>query len=334
MIAGDVPNQNLINQSKLSAFDRPPGYGKAIALDILAVISAALFGFAYYRYLANGLALWWLLGALAVWGIFAVLELFLTTTYTRRLIVMLIEIAGLLTFFYRDSIGILFLTAAVVFAFLAWGYFSGRSALENGIEVQFFHTSGAMLGKQMTAALLFMILIYVPQLGSGSSLFVSRQSFRGFFDWATGVINNAYPNFSISSSFSTFAQNIATTELENNPSFQTLSPREQSTTISQATNNLEATFGVSPTSTETGTGVPTSDAFYNFIVGMLQAWQANGPTWFIIGWGVVIFLALRTVGIVFVWIEQFLILIIYEILLATGFMKITESTQTKENIGY
>ncbi len=332
MIAGEGPTQNLINQSKITAIEKPPGFYKSIVLDFFAVLSAGVFGFAYYRYLESNLSLWWLLGALALWSVLSVLELFLTSNLSRRLVILFLEVVALLGFFYRDQLGIILVAAGVVYLFLLWGYLGGRSMLNNGIEIQFFRTTGTMLGKLVTATLLFMILIYVPQFNS-NSVFVSRQGFREFFDWGAGLISDIYPNFSANNSFSTFAQSVATTELQNNPSFQSLTPEQQSSTISQETTQLENTFGA-PTSGSATSSAPTSDAFYNFIVGMLQAWQAEGPTWFIVGWAVVLFLALRTLGILFVWVAQFISLIFYEILLATGFMKISESTQTKENIGY
>ena len=113
-----------------------------------------------------------------------------------------------------------------------------------------------------------------------------------------------------------------------------MTPQTQSSTINQATTQLETNFGTTSSGVAVAPTDPASDAFYNFIVGMLQGWKSQGSSWFIIGWGVVLFLALRTLGIIFVWVDQFISLIIYESLLATGFMKITEATQTKEMIGY
>lgn len=332
-MAGEGSAQNLISQSKIRPLDKPAGFYKSIVLDVLTVATAGLFGFAYYRYLTADLSVWWLLGAVAAWCLMSVFQLFLQRKTMRRLIIMALEVIGLLFFFYRDRASILAVAAAVVYLFLMWGYFASQSILDNGIEIQFFRITAALLGKLVTAALIFMILIYVPQFNQ-NSVFISRQSFRKFFDWSAGLINDIYPNVSANSTFATFAQSVATTEVQNNPNFQNLSPDEQSSTISQETTQFESNFGMSTSGQPLAPSAPASDAFYNFIVGMLQAWQSSGPTWFLIGWAVVLFLSLRTLGILFVWATQFIALIFYELFLATGFMKIFESTQTRETIGY
>lgn len=332
-MAGESPTQNLINQTKYAPIIRAPGFYKSVILDVLSVLAAGLFGFSYYRYLENGTSVGWLLGALALWGIASVLQVFLAKAVVRRIALIGTEAVAVLIFFYRDDLTIVLTTAAVVFAFLSWGYLASRNNLTNGIEIQFFRITGNVLGKLATAALLFMIAIYAPQVNQGS-VFVSRQGFRDFFDWSAGLINNIYPNVSLNGSFQTFAQGVATMELKNNPNFQTMSPQTQSSTINQAASQLETSFGATSSGIAVAPTDPASDAFYNFIVGMLQAWKSEGSSWFIIGWGVVLFLALRTLGILFVWANQFIALIFYETLLATGFMRITESTQTKEMIGY
>jgi len=332
-MAGGAPTQNLINQSKFAPAIREPGFYKSIVLDVLSVLSAVLFGFSYYRYLTSGLPVLWLLGAIALWGVISVLQVFLSKKMSRRMLILICESVATLGFFYRVDPAILLTTAAVVFAFLAWGYAASRTNLTNSVEIQFFRNTGNVLGKLVTAALLFMIMIYVPQVNQGS-VFVSQQSFREFFDWSSGFISNLYPNVSLNGSFQAFAQGVATMELKNNPNFQTMSPQTQSSTISQTASQLETSFGTTSSGVAVAPTAPASDAFYNFIVGMLQGWQSQGSSWFLIGWGAVLFLTLRTLGILFVWINQFIALVFYEILLASGFMKITEATQTKEMIGY
>ncbi len=68
--------------------------------------------------------------------------------------------------------------------------------------------------------------------------------------------------------------------------------------------------------------------------GVLGAWQSQSSGWFDVGWVTVLFIGLRTLGILFVWLAQFISLVFYELLLALGFMKITEETHPREVIGY
>jgi uncharacterized membrane protein len=53
-----------------------------------------------------------------------------------------------------------------------------------------------------------------------------------------------------------------------------------------------------------------------------------------LAWGAILFLVLRSIGIIVVWIAQLFSLVFYEFFLAVGFMKISEEMQTKETIDF
>jgi hypothetical protein len=177
-----------------------------------------------------------------------------------------------------------------------------------------------------------MILAYVPQLG-GNALVVSQQSFGTFFDWASGFVNSYYPSLSLNGSFGNFSDSFSKMELQDNPNFQSLNSEEQNLAVQQASTQFTNTFA-STTASTIATSSPTSDAFYNVLNGVLSAWRSQSSGWFDVGWATVLFIGLRTLGILFVWATQFIALIFYEILLASGFMKISEENRTKELVGY
>lgn len=328
-----LAQQNLINPSKIRTSSRPAGFWRSVILDIVAVGSAALFGYLYYRYLTQGVSVWVLLGALMFFGIASVIEVFLARSFARNFVVIVLETAAALGFFWKDNLQILGIIAAIMIVMLLWGYLGARSRLKNALEVPFFGASGDLLGKFTTGLLLFMILAYVPQIGN-NALVVSSQSFRTFFDWTSGFINSFYPQLALNGSFGEFAQSVSKMEMQNNPSFQSLSAAQQSAAVQQATNQFTQNFLASTASGTVAASSPASDAFYSVLNGVLEAWASQSSGWFDVGWVTVLFIGLRTVGILFVWIEQFLALIFYELLLATGFMKVSEETRTREIIGY
>jgi hypothetical protein len=300
---------------------------------VLAVLSAAFFGFSYYGYLTRGYSVWMLLGSLLLFAAFSVLEAFLAKYTRRAILVVFLQSVATVAFFWRVDWRVLAVTWGVVFVFLAWGYVSGKWRLANSIEIPFFGASGTTLGKFTTGILIFMILIYVPQLSSGNVLVISQKSFGTFFDWAASIVNDFYPSVSLDGTFANFSNSLATMELQNNPSFQSLSPDEQNAAITQQTQQFESAFIGNATGT-IATSSPASDAFYNVFRGMANAWQSESGGWFIVGWIAVIFIALRSVGIVFNWLAQFVTLVFYELLLATGFMKIREEEHIREVIGF
>lgn len=325
-------NQNLANPTRITKINHAPGFYKSIALDVLAIASSAFFGYLYFRYVAHGLSVWILLGGLALFAIFSALQTFLTKSAGRRALVLLLEVLALLVFFRTDDWRILAITGGAMFVLSFWGYLSSRAYLNNSIEVPFFGVTRDVLGKFTTAILIFMVLIYVPQLNDGTP-FVSQQNFSGFFDWSAGLINNFYPHLSLTGSFGDFADSVAKMELENNQTFQTLNAQQQSAAVSQAADQFKQTFAKNAAAPIAASD-PTSNAFYNLLVGALNAWKGQSSGSFAIGWAIVAFFVLRSLGIVFVWFAQFLTLIFYEILLASGFMKIAEETQAREAIGY
>ncbi len=328
----DPQNQNLINRPKISTAQRPSGTWRSLSLDAAAVLSAALFGYCYYRYLTQGWSVWFLFAALTFFGVVSVMEVFLSKNGWRSMLVIFFETVAMLGFFWRDNAQIIGVIAVIMIVMLVWGHFSARTQVRNGIEIPFLGASGDVLGKFTTAVLLFMILAYVPQLG-GNALIVSQQSFRTFFDWTSGLVNSFYPELSLNGSFGDFAQSVSKMELANNPSFQSLNDAQKNIALQQATTQFTQNF-LEDASGTVVTSSPTSDAFYNVLNGVLNAWQSQSSGWFDVGWVTVLFIGLRTLGILFVWFAQFICLVFYELLLASGFMKISEEPHSREVIGY
>ncbi len=302
---------------------------------MLAVLAAAAFGWTYYGYLTKGFPVWTLLISLAVFSTLSVLEVFLAERAGRAWAVLFFESFGVVGFFWRVDARVLSVIWLVVLIFLAWGYFSARRRLANSIEIPFFGTASEDLGKLTTGLLLFMILVYAPQAGN-NPLLVSQKGFGSFFDWASNVANGFYPELSFNGTFGSFSESVARMELANNPNFQNLNPDQKTAAIVAQTTQFERNFlqNAATSTTAVASSSPTSDAFYSVLQGMANAWQSEAGGWFLVGWIAVIFIALRSVGVIFVWIEEFVALVFYELLLATGFMKIHEEEHVREVIGF
>ncbi len=303
---------------------------KRLVLDAAAVLAAAGFGFSYYGYLTHGYPVMILLGMMTLFAAVFALEVFIAEGVRHALVIALLEALAAVAFFWHVDWRVLLVTGGVMFAFLAWGHFSGRHRIENSIAIPFLGATDTALGKFTTGALIFMILIYAPKV-SGNPLVVSEKSFGTFFDWAANVVNDFYPSVSLHGTFGSFSESIARMELANNPNFQNLSPDAQNAVVSQQTKQFEATFLGSASSTVASSS-SASDAFYNVLQGMASAWQSEAGGWFVVGWIAVMFIALRSIGVVFNWIAQFVTLMGYELLLATGFMKVHEEEHVREVI--
>lgn len=327
------PNQNLVEQTKASHFGEPPGFWRAFVLDCLSVASAASFGYSYFLYLTAGLSAWYIVSTLITFGVLSVLQAFLAKQVTRRILVIVAEtLAMSIVFVFYDAPIVVFVAGVVTFVTLLWGFLSSRSEINNEVEVRFFKASRGVLGRVTTAALLFLLIVYAP-LAQGQGIFIQRESFRTLFSWSTEFLSGVYPSVYLKGTFQNFAEKFARAELEHNPEFANLPAAGQNAAVEQAVASISAgveqATGVKPVPDE-----PVSDVAYAYVVSTLTNWKKQFQDQFLVAWVVVLFLVLRTVGFLFVWLMQFIALAVYEILLAAKFMRIEGVPQTKETIRY
>jgi len=328
-----------MNRVSTVSIDDPQDGWKAWILDVLAVLGASLFGYWFMRYLAGGFSFWFTLAALFFWGAMSVLEGFLQKNISRRLWVMLLESIALIAFFYAFAWQALAITAVLVFLCLVWGYFSVRRELRNSIEIRFFTASSRVVGKVMTGAVIFMIVMYASLMNSNGNLFVSQGGFNAFFSWTAGFVNNFYPTIPLNGSFGDFTQAVAKMQLQGNPAFQSLAPAQQDQALAQSSNEIATTLSGAPTGASTTVAAatlnePVNNALYNYFSSLTTELRNKFGDTFIGVWGLILFLILRSIAFIAVWIAQFIALIFYELLLATGFMKVTESPATREVLEY
>ncbi len=320
-------DQNLVDQVTVLEREGPSLFWKLLLLDFLVLCSAAWFGFSSMRYLVEGSSGWFVLIAFLFWSAASVLEDFLQKKIPRRLLVILIETLLLVGFFFTYAWQVLIVTGFVIVCCLAWGYFSARRELRDSIQIRFFTASSGVIGKVITAALILLVAMYASISMASGSFFIPQSGFDAFFSRASIVAGVFFPGVPINGSFNDFAQTFAQNQLKTEPAYEKLSSAEQQQALTDATAQVTASFTPTPTPNES-----TSDVFYSYFAGLSSRLQDQFGDIFVLVWGLILFLILRSIGIIVVWIAQFFTLIFYEFFLAIGFMKITEATETKETI--
>jgi len=331
--------QNLINpvMAPLPSLIKgsPAAFYKAIALDVLSVASALAVGYSYHEYLTAGMSPFFALGAFLVFGMFSAIQSLLCRNAGRRLFVIMCEVAALASFFYVFYAAhwrFLLAAAASAFILFLWGYLGSRSEIKSSMDVRPFRMTKSAIGNVVTGMIVFMIVIYIP-LWNQNSIFIPQKSFDALFDWGAGVVNSFYPTIPLSGSVGDFMNSVARVQLENTASFQDLSFENKNALVAQS-----ATGIIDNISKNTGINIQQSDTIsatmYKFIIKTLAGWENRFPTAFLIGWGIVLFFAARSVGIVFVWIDQLFFIIFYEALLMFRFMRIKEEPRMKEVLEY
>ncbi len=324
---------NLMNPVHFGAGDRDGALWRSASIDAAAVILAGLFGYAFARYLAGG-TIWFAFAALLGWCAASVIEGFLANQPGRRFLIALLETLAALASFYSYGWQALALGGLLLFGCLMWGYFSMRRSIGNSIEVAFFAASGRAVGKVVTGAVIFMIVMYAALTNNNGNFFVSQTGFNAFFGWTASFVNNFYPSVPLTGSFGDFADAVARVQLENNPQFHSLTPAQQSQALTQAAGAIVGSFTAPPDAPAVSSSTATSNVFYNYLAGWSARLGQRFSTGFVGAWGLLLFLILRSIGIIVVWAGQFVALLAYEILLASGFMKITEESATREVVKY
>lgn len=327
--------QNLINPIKIEKIEplgKPQGFYESIVLNAVGIITAFFAGYAYFEFLQGLWPLFAPVGAFFLFAITLALQALLGNKTGRRIGILAVQVVALFVPFYAFDMRTLAASAAIAFVFLAVGHLQVRSELNHGTTIRFFRSTHGIMAKSVTVALFMAIVLYLP-MANGGKIFVGESAFNGFFNWAAGLAGNFYPTLPLTGSFNDLAQSLAKTELASNPTFTALSPNDQNAAITAAAgqieNNLSRSLGVTlaPSSS-------VSDVVYGAIKNMLQEWSVQFPVWFTVGWGITLFVILRSVGVVAVWMGQFLTMIVYELLLSAGVIRIVEEPQTREVIEF
>jgi hypothetical protein len=333
--------QNLINPVTVINTQQRSQDWKAAILDVFSILTAGAFSYSFARYLA-GATIWFPLTMLLLWGAASVLNGFLQKESRRRFSVIILETLAALAFFYSYAWEALAIAGILLVFCLMWGYLSVRRELRNTIEIRFFTASGKVMGKLVTGAVVFMIVMYAALSNNNGNFFVSQNGFDTFFNWGAQFVNNFYPTVPLTGSFGDFAQAVARMQLAGNPQFQSLTPAQQTEALTDSTSQIINTFSnASGTAANSGSAAapitpsePASQAFYGYLSSLAAKLQDRFNGAFVGVWGLILFLILRSIAIIFVWIGQFVSLVFYELLLSVGFLKIAEEPQTKEIIEY
>lgn len=332
-MANPDQKQNLINQVTATKIEMPPGFYKSSFFDFLILAAAFGFGYFYHLFLRGETGIYSVVISIAVYAIFLGLRVFLAKSFGRFFLVLLLQIAAMLWFFYATRPSwILGLSAGIMLALSFWGEMLSQSELKNGLEIKFFKTARQTIGKFVTAALLVMIILYLPQW-KAEDIFFSEKGFKSLFGWAAGVAGNFYPELNFNSTVGDLAESVARFQLRGSRMWATLPPSAQEQAIKAATSqvigSLGGSLGVAISAKES-----VSQFFYDLILKTLNRWHVRYGSWFLFVWALTVFFATRALGVIFGWLVSFVAFAVYQLLLAFGVIRISLESRAKETVDF
>lgn len=328
MLSPLPPKPNFASQVKPEVINRPPGFYKAIALDVFAVAAAVALSFSYRLYLDGGLNITILVLSIFPFALLSLFETLFTKGFWRRFTVITLEVFALASFFYDQPRNFLLSVVAGAFVFLIWGEIESRRELRNSLDIRFFRVARLHLKKFSTALALVLVLLYLPRFDSATPL-VSQPTFDGFFGAAARAVGKIYPEINFNASVGEFAESIARLQLGVDSKFKILPPVDQENTIQffadQIITSFKKNLGI-----EIGASKPLNNLFYDFTTTVLGDWQKKSAGGFIIGWAIGVFLIIRGFGTLFYWLTGLIGFFLFHFMIAANIATVLYESHNKE----
>ena len=332
MVLGAPPSENFIKQIPLEKASMPRGFYKAIILDALSVISAGVFSYSYYAYLGGNASFWFPTIVLSFFVIFSTLETILIKDLKRRTVIALLEVIALFTFFYTLPDGLLVTAMGVTLLFSIWGEINARTEISNTMEPNYFKVAKARGAKLVSAIVLMVIIIYFPKFNIRDN-FISRATFDGFFDWTSSVIEKIYPGINLKSTVGDLADSLAESETQKIPGFNALPVPIQEKTTQEASKNVLQNISVKM-KTDIKPDDNVMDVAYKIAASQIEKLKNDHSPQFRLGWTILLFLIIRSIGVVIVPVLAIVIAILIHLLIAMNFIFVAGETRTKETLTF
>jgi hypothetical protein len=327
-----LQNQSLLNQKPTPAVRYWYAYYKLTALNTFAIASAVYVSYAYRVYFEGSTSLWVVLLAVALFGVFSVLELFLNKEALRRSVVIALQIAGLLLFFLDEPRQLLTTVFFVLVFLFAWGESDGRKISRSLLSVRFMWTAKFQLKKVITALVLMGVLFYIPFFDRKQTLIYPSQFDTGFA-WGVGVAHNFYPAVKFDGSFAEFRDSFVRSELAGSPEFRALPQSEQAKVVqmksAEFTDALAKNLGIA-----INPAGLSRDVFYQSLEATLKNWRKEFGSNFTAAWALTLFLIVQGFGLIFYSLIAFIAYLVYELLIALGAVHVVGETKTSEWVSF
>ena len=307
---------------------------KIIVLWILGVAAAFAFGWFlkdFFRTTDWNTLLW--TGVLGlVFSIIFLLQTFFTRQNSASAFILVLESLAMVIVFITESLVILSFSV-IIFTVLYWGNYSGRKVLENNMKINFWETSRAVLPKAVAAfALLFGGLMpFYSAVADQDRFPVSLFLFHEVVSSGDFIINKFLPGFTASSTFEEIAVKTSEQSLNQLPGAENLSKSAKQQIIgknaSEFYDRVSSFLGI-----KINPKMNIPDSLYQIAREKFLNLSERGKQIVFAIIGLLIFLTIEAISWPLRSAISILTFVIYEILLAIGFARISLEQRAKETI--
>jgi len=323
--------ESLINPS-LETANIDISKWKIAVVGAAGLVSALAFGYFLRLFLGGGNQLLVLTPILVLFLIVFVLQtLFLKGGNIVHSLAAL-ESAGIMVFFL-DYFSWYFLAAlAALLGFFWLAVYRGRAEIDVQMKVRFSRIEKKVLAQVFTGISLLISLMYVEIAGLGN-LGITQKQIDNLLRPAEPIVQNLLiDNFSFNMTVYQFAEASVINQLAGQLGvpINSVPAAVKSAAINQSLNALQgqaAGYGVTFQNNDT-----ISQVVYNYLVGQIkkipEAFRLVIPA----GVALIIFLTVRGLGTVVRWLVSVPAYLVYELLLLTGFARLSLESRSREII--
>lgn len=305
---------------------------KVNGVAVFGILSALLLSYSLKLFL-NSLSSISFVIFLATAALF-LMALFLKVLFIKQiervLLTIFLEGVALLSFFVGGA-----LTFAVGGVFLAWvfcvaAYFAGRKEIAYGLKIHPFRISRVVLSRGITALSLFITFAYLSLAHTGGAI-ISEDIFKRIVLPNDAIVHYFYPQLSLTDTFADAARSLVMSNLGKNQSFVALPADQKTLAINSSLKDLKSFVKKEYlNNADFGDNDKLIDIIYRSFIQFLSRVPEGEQGWITFGFGLVFFLVIRSLGMLFGLLISPLAVVLYEILIASGFGLVVLETTSKE----
>lgn len=302
---------------------------KIIFLAVFGIISIYFFGhylsLTFDSTIGSRMMLFSFIAAAFYLIFFFFQSIFIKSFWQGNLIILLEIVTFAFSFRSHFSMPIFF-GFILFFLVLTIGRFSVKKEIENNLQISFIKVNRLAFGYAITAISIFLaILVGVLFMNSSVSL-------KKILNPITSLTAKILPG---SNSSSTLSSNLMTSmirqQLNQDPKFKDLSESQKNLVISQALGEFEKRIGLTASTNDTSTNETSPvEGLFKGLNDLFA--NMNGQTKMIVAIiiAVLVLWAIKSTLILLSWPITLIAFLLYELLLATNFAKISVEQREKE----
>jgi hypothetical protein len=307
---------------------------KALVFDFLEILSAIGFSYFGLNYLNNKNSFWLFLLFLGLFLMFIIFNSALNNNWRKRILVIFLETIGIFYFFFNVfNLKVILFLGLVFIIFRLWGEIQTNFEIKNSLEIKFFRSTKFVFSKSVSAIILVLISFYIVNI-SGPESFLPYDFFNSFWGRVVFVYQKIYPDININGSLNDFSKSFLLYKLKYNSDFKNMTDEDKEIVVQNGVLEFNKQILKFLSKETIDFNQEFKKTVYEFIFNGINNYYNKFGIYFVVFWGLITFLILKSAFFVLKPVFNIFLFIIFHILIVLNVIKIQGETRTKEVLGF